>query len=181
MFAGSRPLARSRKEARDPFFEVVPIVTKFIVGLGNPGPTYEKTRHNLGFLAVDAYAKAAGFGRARKRFQALCREKQVGDPSVMLVKPLTYMNLSGTSIRDLLAFHRVIGGRGDLPPPSVPPRGTVISPPRSPPGDGSSCSRSSSVRAYIGQMMSVAAELGRPAGRAATDVHSEDGLGQQLQ
>lgn len=102
-----RRLARSQASV-----EAVPIVSsrKFIVGLGNPGPEYETTRHNLGFLTVDAFARMAGFGRAKKRFQAMCREERVGDHSVVLVKPMTYMNLSGNAVRDLLAYHRVTGG-----------------------------------------------------------------------
>jgi len=92
---------------------------KFIVGLGNPGAEYRMTRHNLGFLVVDAFARSHGFERDRKKFNAKCTEKRVLGHQVMLVKPLTYMNLSGNAIRDILAFYRVgagnsqRGGAGD--------------------------------------------------------------------
>ncbi len=92
--------------------EAETIATKVIVGLGNPGPAYSETRHNLGFLTVDSLAETAKFGRGKRRFQALCRERRMGDHTVILVKPLTYMNLSGNAVRDLLAFHRLTGKPG---------------------------------------------------------------------
>lgn len=71
---------------------------KLIVGLGNPGPTYEKTRHNIGFELVDALAKAHGLSLTNRRDKAVTARGTVLGQSVMLVKPQTYMNLSGDAV-----------------------------------------------------------------------------------
>ncbi len=81
---------------------------KVIVGLGNPGPKYAPTRHNLGFMVVDAYARRVGAERGRKKFRSELRQVNVGGTRVLLLKPQTYMNLSGHAVRDLVHFHRLV-------------------------------------------------------------------------
>ncbi len=75
---------------------------RLIVGLGNPGPDYEWTPHNLGFLAVDALAARAGIRIARPESKALVGLGKVAGQDVALAKPQTMMNLSGASVRMLL-------------------------------------------------------------------------------
>ena len=75
---------------------------RLIVGLGNPGPEYQWTPHNLGFLAVDELANRAGIRVERPEGKALVGLGKVAGEEVILAKPLTYMNLSGISVRDLL-------------------------------------------------------------------------------
>jgi len=76
---------------------------RLIVGLGNPGPEYQWTPHNLGFLAVDELANRAGIRVERPEAKALVGLGKVAGEGVILAKPLTYMNLSGISVRELLA------------------------------------------------------------------------------
>ncbi len=86
---------------------------KLIVGLGNPGATYEKTRHNAGFLAVDRLAsRHAGGQTARARFRSLTLDVSLPGCSdrVMLMKPLTYMNLSGQAVAEAARFFKVEAG-----------------------------------------------------------------------
>lgn len=71
--------------------------TKLIIGLGNPGKEYEGTRHNIGFAVVDSFAKQHGIAVTRKDNQALIGDGRVGDSRVFLMKPQTFMNLSGQS------------------------------------------------------------------------------------
>ena len=85
---------------------------KLIVGLGNPGPDYEWTPHNLGFLAVDALAGRAGIRMARPESKALVGLGKVAGHEVVLAKPQTMMNLSGVSVRMLL--ERYEGAPADL-------------------------------------------------------------------
>jgi PTH1 family peptidyl-tRNA hydrolase len=84
---------------------------KIIVGLGNPGTKYHGTRHNVGFAVVDSLAAAADMGRWQERFQAEVAEWQTGGGAggdkVLLVKPLTFMNLSGRAARQLLDFYQL--------------------------------------------------------------------------
>jgi PTH1 family peptidyl-tRNA hydrolase len=75
---------------------------RLIVGLGNPGPEYQWTPHNLGFLAVDEIANRAGIRVERPEAKALVGLGKVAGHEVILAKPQTYMNLSGFSVRDLL-------------------------------------------------------------------------------
>jgi PTH1 family peptidyl-tRNA hydrolase len=77
---------------------------KVIVGLGNPGSQYAGTRHNVGFAVVDMLARS---GRWQQRFQAEVAEGQEGEEKVLYVKPLTYMNRSGQSVRQVLDFYKV--------------------------------------------------------------------------
>jgi PTH1 family peptidyl-tRNA hydrolase len=76
---------------------------KLIVGLGNPGIEYQFTPHNLGFLAVDRIASERGVEIRNRQCRALTARMQVGDEAVMLAKPETFMNLSGVSVRELVA------------------------------------------------------------------------------
>ncbi len=79
---------------------------KWIVGLGNPGAQYAGTRHNVGFMAVDEAAKAWGISVTQAKFKALVGEGLVKGEKVILMKPMTYMNLSGESIRAMLDFYK---------------------------------------------------------------------------
>ena len=83
---------------------------KAIVGLGNPGRRYEGTRHNLGFMVVEAVARRPGAhaaGAAREQFESLVTETTMGGERCLLVKPQTYMNLSGQSVQGLLHFYKI--------------------------------------------------------------------------
>ncbi|HVI08434.1 MAG TPA: aminoacyl-tRNA hydrolase [Candidatus Binatia bacterium] len=76
---------------------------KLIVGLGNPGIEYQFTPHNVGFLAVDRIANDHGVEIRNRQCRALTARTQIGDQPVLLAKPETYMNLSGVSVRELIA------------------------------------------------------------------------------
>lgn len=78
-----------------------------IVGLGNPGETYQNHRHNVGFMAVDAIAEAHGFGPSRVRFRGQAREGTIGSEKTLILKPMTYMNESGNAVRDAMSFHKI--------------------------------------------------------------------------
>jgi PTH1 family peptidyl-tRNA hydrolase len=80
---------------------------KVIVGLGNPGAKYAGTRHNVGFEVIDYLAAAPGCSPFREKFEAFVAEMKEGDETVLLVKPLTFMNLSGRTIRAILDFYKV--------------------------------------------------------------------------
>ena len=75
---------------------------KLIVGLGNPGPEYELTPHNLGFLAVDRLASDLGVEVRSRQCRALTAKAVIGKEDVVLAKPETFMNLSGTAVRELV-------------------------------------------------------------------------------
>ena len=78
-----------------------------IVGLGNPGKKYENTRHNAGFLAIDAIADKYGISVKEKKHKALCGTGVIEGQKVLLVKPETYMNLSGESIGEIMNFYKL--------------------------------------------------------------------------
>jgi PTH1 family peptidyl-tRNA hydrolase len=78
-----------------------------IVGLGNPGPEYTKTRHNCGFRALDILAKKLGCRVDKGKFQGLYNQVTYGDTKVFLLKPQTYMNLSGNSVKQLASFYHI--------------------------------------------------------------------------
>jgi PTH1 family peptidyl-tRNA hydrolase len=80
---------------------------KLIVGLGNPGDEYELTPHNMGFLVVDRIAGERGVEIRNRQCRALTARIRVGDEPVLLAKPETYMNLSGLSLRELVAEYEV--------------------------------------------------------------------------
>lgn len=81
---------------------------KVIVGLGNPGPTYQNTRHNVGFMVVDRLAQRLAPGSpVRSQFQAAVIETRTDDDKCLLVKPMTYMNLSGASVAEIVRFYKL--------------------------------------------------------------------------
>lgn len=78
-----------------------------IIGLGNPDKKYEKTRHNVGFDVIDELAEQMGVEVKTKRHKALCGIGTIGSEKVVLVKPQTYMNLSGESVRAVMDFYKL--------------------------------------------------------------------------
>lgn len=82
-------------------------VSWIIAGLGNPGPKYENTRHNAGFMAVDALAKSCAAGPWRIKFQAQTAQTVLGGQGVLLMKPTTFMNLSGQAVGQAAQFYKI--------------------------------------------------------------------------
>ncbi len=80
---------------------------KLWVGLGNPGPKYAGTRHNIGWMAVDRIAGDHGFAPWRAKFQGQVAEGRLGSEKIILLKPETFMNLSGQSVRAAMDFHKL--------------------------------------------------------------------------
>ncbi len=80
---------------------------KLIAGLGNPGPEYRETRHNIGFLVADELARRWGVDSWREHSGALAAKARVEGEAVLLVKPLTFMNLSGQAVAALAGFYKV--------------------------------------------------------------------------
>jgi len=80
---------------------------KLVVGLGNPGPKYAGTRHNIGFDVMDYLAAGPGCSTFREKFEAFVAELKEGDETVLLMKPLTFMNLSGRAVRAALDFYKL--------------------------------------------------------------------------
>lgn len=78
-----------------------------IVGLGNPGLKYRHTRHNMGFLALDSLAKSLGVRFNKKRFQGITGECRIGEKQVLLLKPYTFMNLSGDAVAEAMQFFKL--------------------------------------------------------------------------
>ena len=78
-----------------------------IVGLGNPGKEYERTRHNVGFDVVDAFARQYGIEVKKKKFGGLVGDGMIGDTRVLVVKPQKYMNLSGQVVATAVGFYRL--------------------------------------------------------------------------
>ena len=78
-----------------------------IVGLGNPGREYENTRHNAGYLVVDALAEKCGIDVLEKKHKALIGKGVVAGQKCILMKPLTYMNLSGESVMDACQYYKI--------------------------------------------------------------------------
>ena len=81
--------------------------TWLVVGLGNPGARYESTRHNMGFLAVDRLAEREKLRFNKLRFKAWTAEWKLGENKVLVMKPQTYMNLSGDSIAPMAGFFKI--------------------------------------------------------------------------
>jgi peptidyl-tRNA hydrolase, PTH1 family len=77
------------------------------VGLGNPGAKYAGNRHNIGFMALDRIAADHGFGPWKKAFKGLAADGRLGDTRVLLLKPETFMNLSGEAVQAAMAFHKI--------------------------------------------------------------------------
>jgi len=78
-----------------------------IVGLGNPGPDYANTRHNVGFMVLDQIAEQLMVRFDRNKFKGVLAEGRIGGEKVLLLKPLTYMNLSGESIVEAVNFFKI--------------------------------------------------------------------------
>ena len=81
--------------------------TWLLVGLGNPGAKYESTRHNMGFLAVDKLADNERFKFSKLRFKAWTATAELGGEKVLVMKPQTYMNLSGESVGQAARFYKI--------------------------------------------------------------------------
>jgi peptidyl-tRNA hydrolase, PTH1 family len=80
---------------------------RLLVGLGNPGARYERNRHNIGFMAVDALVRRHGFGAFRSKFQSAIGEGTIAGERVYVQKPQTYMNLSGDAVGEAARFYKV--------------------------------------------------------------------------
>ena len=81
---------------------------KLIIGLGNPGKEYAKTRHNAGFIVVDALAKVLGANfKFQKKFNAEIAQVKIRNEETILIKPQTFMNLSGTAVRAIMDFYKI--------------------------------------------------------------------------
>ena len=80
---------------------------RLFVGLGNPGAKYASNRHNIGFMALDRIAADHGFAPWRSKFQAMVAEGTLGGEKVVLLKPQTFMNLSGQSVGEAMRFYKL--------------------------------------------------------------------------
>ena len=80
---------------------------KLIVGLGNPGKKYEHTRHNMGFDAVDLLSDLSQIDVDKEVFHGLMGRGNVFDEDIMLFKPTTFMNLSGTAVREVISYFKI--------------------------------------------------------------------------
>lgn len=78
-----------------------------LVGLGNPGPRYERNRHNIGFMAVDAIVRRHSFQPGRARFQSVCAEGLIADRKTLAMKPTTFMNESGRAVGEAVRFFKL--------------------------------------------------------------------------
>ena len=78
-----------------------------IVGLGNPGKEYENTRHNAGFMVIDELAGKCNISVTEKKHKALIGKGMIGAEKVILVKPQTFMNLSGESVREVIDYYKI--------------------------------------------------------------------------
>ena len=81
-------------------------VDYIVVGLGNPGPKYSDTRHNVGFMSID-YIKGKFFEKEKIKHDALCTQTKISDKKVLLMKPQTFMNDSGRSVRSAVDYYKV--------------------------------------------------------------------------
>lgn len=79
---------------------------KIIVGLGNPEKKYENTYHNLGFMSVEKSAQKSGATFSANKFSGIVAECKIGGEKVVFLKPLTYMNLSGIAVREVMTFYK---------------------------------------------------------------------------
>lgn len=79
-----------------------------VVGLGNPGKEYANTRHNAGFMAADEISRRFSFSAFREKFDGLVAEGNIGGEKVLLLKPQTYMNLSGNSVVKAAFFYKIL-------------------------------------------------------------------------
>ena len=82
-------------------------ITHLVVGLGNPGDKYFYTRHNAGFLAMDYIAQKSGATVNKSKFKALVGEATIAGKRVLLMKPQTFMNLSGEAVKEAMSFYKI--------------------------------------------------------------------------
>jgi len=82
-----------------------------LVGLGNPGNEYQNNRHNIGFMAIDEIAQEYNFAPFKSKFEGEITEGRIGDEKAVLVKPMTYMNLSGQCVQKVARFYKVTPNR----------------------------------------------------------------------
>ena len=82
-----------------------------MVGLGNPGPSYARNRHNIGFMALDALVRRQNLGTWRKRFKGVAAEGPMGGERVIALKPETFMNESGLAVAEAANFYKIAVGR----------------------------------------------------------------------
>ena len=82
-------------------------ISYIVVGLGNPGREYERTRHNVGFIALDYIAERVGVKVDKARFKALTAECRILDKRALLMKPTTYMNNSGEAVYEAASFYKI--------------------------------------------------------------------------
>lgn len=80
---------------------------RLLVGLGNPGPRYERNRHNVGYMAIAAIRRRYDFGAERSRFQSAVSEGEMSGRKVLALRPLTYMNESGRAVREAMGFYKI--------------------------------------------------------------------------
>ncbi len=80
---------------------------RLVVGLGNPGSQYAHHRHNAGFMAVDAIVRRHGFAGGKEKFSGIIHAGEVGGEKVVVLKPQTFMNLSGRSVQAAMAFYKL--------------------------------------------------------------------------
>ncbi len=83
------------------------MIHKIIIGLGNPEKKYSLTRHNIGFLAIDAYSKIKEMDFSRKTCSSVIAKKVINEKTIILAKPQTYMNLSGKAVKELSSYFPV--------------------------------------------------------------------------
>ena len=102
----SAPKVGGGEQFWNPEISVVSIV-KLVVGLGNPGPRYRDTLHNVGFMAMDVLAARHGVRFEAAPADAVMARARGTDGGLLLVKPLTYMNLSGGAVGDLLRYYKI--------------------------------------------------------------------------
>ena len=88
-------------------FKSKPTYDWMVVGLGNPGLEYEKTRHNAGFMAVDKLAQKYDFEFSKHKFESACGEFKLKDMRILVIKPQTFMNNSGRAVTAAAAFYKI--------------------------------------------------------------------------
>ncbi|MBQ7822468.1 MAG: aminoacyl-tRNA hydrolase [Clostridia bacterium] len=82
-------------------------ISHIVVGLGNPGDKYAHTRHNAGFMALDAFSEKHSFKTDRLKFKSLCGEAVISQKHVLFIKPQTFMNNSGEAVREAASFYKI--------------------------------------------------------------------------
>lgn len=100
-------LSRAQTGAMEDIGQSDALGKKLIVGLGNPGRQYARNRHNIGFMVIDSFAQKYEIGISRKKHKAFFGTGRVGDRTVILAKPQTFMNLSGDSVGRLSDFYDI--------------------------------------------------------------------------